>query len=457
MTTDERSIIYNEEIERLVLGTLIGERNAYSEVEDIISEECFFVGFHLECFRAIKAVIAKGRNISLIEVKAQLEAQMGDKFDLMKLMDISGYSTFELRNDVLHLVEINARRNLRKIAFTLLENSDNERNDIVDVIEKGKNDLAGLIRVSQKETSTLYSCMTDLYQTMKDNLVNNGGRITGTPTGFRKFDERSSGLHEGNLIVIAGETSQGKTSLMLSMISNAAKEGSRIAVYSLEMTKSEICARLVAADSGVSSSDILYKPLDDTRFTAAERSISRIMEREIYFDDDSTSSIDSIISSIRYMKMRYDIHGAAIDYLQILSVNTKNGGMSEEQVLGTAARRLKNLAKDLGIWIIALSQLSRDKVNPEPSLNRLRASGQIAEACDIVILVYRPEVYGRQFPKPFDKTQTSGMAMIDVAKGRNIGYLKFIVGFDAQTTYYYDIDETKMIPDTIDKRTEIPF
>ena len=140
------------------------------------------------------------------------------------------------------------------------------------------------------------------------------------------------------------------------------------------------------------------------------------------------------------MKLKSDIDGAVVDYLQILNVNSKNTSFSREQAMGDAARRFKNLAKELGIWIIALSQLSRDSNNPEPNLNRLRDSGQIGEAADVVMLIYRPEYYNRSYPAPYDNREeypVEGTAMIDVAKGRNIGTFKFFLGFDKKTTNFY--------------------
>lgn len=140
------------------------------------------------------------------------------------------------------------------------------------------------------------------------------------------------------------------------------------------------------------------------------------------------------------MKLKYGITGAIVDYLQILTVNMK--GSNKEQMMGEAARRLKNLAKELDIWIIALSQLNRDSINPIPSLARLRDSGQIGEAADVVILIYRPELYGKFYPEPFQNAETKGTAMIDIAKGRNIGLEKFIVQFSPKTTHFYEMDES---------------
>ena len=133
-------------------------------------------------------------------------------------------------------------------------------------------------------------------------------------------------------------------------------------------------------------------------------------------------------------------------------------GANKEQQMGDVARRLKNLAKELDIWIIALSQLNRDKDNPVPSLARLRDSGQIAEAADVVILIYRPEVYNKSYPSGFSSVETRGTSMIDIAKGRNIGILRFICGFNACTTGFYNLDSVPLSGNTIvDAEDENPF
>jgi replicative DNA helicase len=138
------------------------------------------------------------------------------------------------------------------------------------------------------------------------------------------------------------------------------------------------------------------------------------------------------------MKLRYDIKGIVVDYLQILNVNQSNK-MSPEQAMAQAARRLKNLAKELDIWVVALSQLNRDKDNPVPTVNRLRDSGQIVEAADVVILVYRPEVSERtQYPQPYADYSVKDTALIKVAKGRNTGPYSFICRFDAEKTLFVD-------------------
>ena len=158
------------------------------------------------------------------------------------------------------------------------------------------------------------------------------------------------------------------------------------------------------------------------------------------------------------MKRKYNIDGAAVDYLQILNVNMKN--VNKEQAMGDITRRLKNIAKELDIWVIALSQLSRDKENPIPTLARLRDSGQIVEAADNVILIYRPEFYGKfSYPSDFSNVSVNGTAMIHLAKGRNVGTTKFICGFNAPTTLFHDMQNTPTKPEQLNIASleNVPF
>ena len=157
------------------------------------------------------------------------------------------------------------------------------------------------------------------------------------------------------------------------------------------------------------------------------------------------------------MVIKYGIKGVIVDYLQILNVNMK--GANKEQQMGDVARRLKNIAKELDIWVIALSQLSRDNQNPAPTLSRLRDSGQIAEAADMVMLIYRPEVYGKRYTDDFSSKEVKGTAMIDIAKGRNIGLLKLLVGFNSKTTNFYEIESVPMYQSNSneDEAHDLPF
>ena len=160
--------------------------------------------------------------------------------------------------------------------------------------------------------------------------------------------------------------------------------------------------------------------------------------------------LERIIVSIRRLVLKHHVEVAFIDYLQVLQTNESGGKQTEEQFFGTVARKLKNLAKELNICIMLLSQLSRDKSTTEPTLSRLRGSGQIAEAADMVLLIYRPEMYGKGYSGVFHKVRPEGTALIRLAKGRNVGTGEFICGYDAPTTHFFELSR---IPSTDDPVT----
>lgn len=258
--------------------------------------------------------------------------------------------------------------------------------------------------------------------------------------------------HPRALYVTDGFIVTHNTSFSIKLAMNC---GCPIAFYSMEMKKEQIAARMISIASGVPANEILFSKLDSGQIISIDKGAAKVMDYPVYFDDRSTSNIETILSSIRMMKIKYGIKGVIVDYLQILNVNMK--GTNKEQQMGDVARRLKNIAKELDIWIIALSQLNRDLQNPVPSLGRLRDSGQIAEAADMVILIYRPEVYGKRYPEEFANSDTQGTAMIDVAKGRNVGLMKFIVGFKKENTNFYDLDDVPIYEVKENRPDGLPF
>jgi replicative DNA helicase len=354
-----------------------------------------------------------------------------------KLVEISDFYSIEYVDHAKNVQEKYVRRKLWTIGQQLSANvfSSKETDEILYSLQK---DLECVTQdVTRSEILTMKDAIKGVYRQIESNLK--GEYFTGTDTGFSQINKASGGLQKSDLIIIAGETSQGKTSLALSMINAAGKTGEPVAIYSMEMKSVQLAARLPSKNTGISTKEILFSQLNDEYLEILDSGINKIYDLPIYFDDNSTSNIDKIIASIRSMKQRYNISGAVVDYLQILNVNQKS--MNKEQTMGDVARRLKNLAKEPDIRIIALSQLNRNEANPVPTLNRLRDSGQIGEAADVVILVYRPEIYTPEkfYPVPFAGYSTKGTGTIDIAKGRNIGQFKFMCKFDAKTMQFTEL------------------
>lgn len=448
--------------ERYVIGCLLSFSNAYTIVFPYLDEDCFYDKKCQEVWKMIDSMSKKCIPVDLISVSAELLKRNStiSQIDLVEYSD-SATTTVNLEYHAKRLKELSTRRKFWIIGQNLIKAGISEGVEISEIQQKTMDNFCHVL-----DKTDGFSTLTDALQSLNDIILRNASSdsiITGTKTGMTKFDEKG-GLQKSDLIIVAGETSMGKTSLALSMTRNAIENNAKVAFYSMEMTKEQLSARLLSAKTNIPANNILYSSsLVPSEMRMIDDARGKLPGENLYFDDKSTSNIDSILLSIRMLKMQKNIDGAVIDYLQILNVNSRNGNISREQAMGDASRRLKNLAKELNIWIIALSQLSRDSTNPEPNLNRLRDSGQIGEAADVVILVYRPEYYNRSYPSPYDNKEdypTEGTAMIDVAKGRNIGTFKFFLGFDKKTTNFYNsnlINDESNLSFELPEETDAPF
>ena len=262
----------------------------------------------------------------------------------------------------------------------------------------------------------------------------------GMMTGLRVFDMRY-GWHGGDLVIIAGETSMGKSTLATTIAANMALAGIPSVFYSMEMSAKQLTARIIARRTQVSTSTTLYGKLSDDEYNRVYDGSLEMKNLPIYFDEESKTSFTKICCSIRRLRKRFGIRIVFIDYLQILA----NGrGDNREQLLGDMARDLKRLAVEQDVAIVALSQLARNIGAKEPSLSRLRGSGQIEEACDIAVLIHRPNPRNNE-------------AKIYLAKGRNIGLATEKVKFNSELSYFCDYEEGDPQAPYQEKKEELPF
>ena len=237
----------DEDAERIVLGTIILQRNAFEEVRELLSEESFYNPFHQEIYKAILQVVSSGNRPDMITVKGKLVAN-GVKFELVEYMKIASNSTFDLYQYAARLHDLAIRRKFYVIGQYLVSNSYSESEDILDITNSVSDELASLFKSSSTTVTTINDGLENVYSMINENL--SGAKdITGTPTGFEKIDSKSGGLQKSDLIIIAGETSQGKTSLAVSIMRNAADFGAKIAMYSMEMKKHAIAMEQAARQS----------------------------------------------------------------------------------------------------------------------------------------------------------------------------------------------------------------
>ena len=431
--------LYDIELENVVVGSLISDAKAYDEAKELLNEDCFHVTQDRQLYKCVVEIIESGRDADIMAVHSQMIAH-GWSCTVADIAKICSQRSFNITQQAAALLDLSVRRKMVAMAERIKVQAADRFTDPNEMVSEYTKQMDELYRQDSGGIVTLSDTLYELSKNMERNIANAGG-MTGTPTGFKKYDDVSNGLQQDDLIVIAAESSQGKTSLAMNIATNAAMQGARVAVYSMEMSRMQLAARMVSGESDVTSSSILYHRLSEAQYLSATEAANRLAVAKIFFDDRATSSMGNILASIRHLKRKENIDGAVVDYLQQLSLSQRSGS-TDEQALAECARQLKNIAKELGIWVIALSQLNRDKLNPEPNNNRLRGSGQILEAADVVMLLYRPEVYNKdRYPEPFQYVKTEGTAMITISKGRNIGLMQFIVGFDARHTRFYDIDE----------------
>ena len=407
--------------EELVLGSLL-KSDCWDEVS-FLTEDCFSTAVNRDIFRGIKKIIDRGEKPDIILIRYETEIPVSAIVDLPMTLDVYPHAR------VIHEA---AQKN--KLISTL--ESLKPDDSIEEMIAKVNCSIEQILTNREEKIRTLKDATEDVIGIINDNIK---GKTRGVKTGFTELDRHTGGLHPGDFTIIAARESMGKTSFALNIAKNVASHGAKVAFYSLEMNDVQLTSRIISSVSGLSSKEMLYRSMSNEMIKEFDKGVGKIQDLEIYFDDRSTSSIDTIVQSIRKMVFKYGISIVFIDYLQTIPMTSKVS--SKEQFIGSMAHRLKNLAEELNIGITALSQLNRQNGDNPPALSDLRESGQIAEAADNVMLLYRPEVYGRSYPAPFASTSTQGTALINFAKGRNVGITKFILGFKPEQTLFYNLNE----------------
>lgn len=429
------SLIFSGNLEVGVLTCILNNNNNFFSVGKMLSENLFYDTKNKNLFKMIQKGISDGKTVDLMYVVTETAKSTAKNIytisDLMSMF--TGYISDALFGQyVEELVELSRRRSLWILGQKLIRlgvdmtySYDDAMKEIESVMEKDGDNDTGVI--------SLKDANTKMMQRVRDNIT--GVSDSFIPTGFSYIDSRG-GFQASDFNVIAADTSSGKTSLATNIAVNAAKAGKPVMCYSMEMKAEQVAARINATISKVSSSLIQYKKLYESQFNDVQKAVNETNDLPIYFDDRSTTSAEAIFTSIRANSKKYGIKMFIIDYLQILSsIKSVN---DQQNFLGEVSRKLKNLAKKLNVNITVLSQLSRNNQDPMPTLDRLRASGQIAEASDTVLLIWRPSLYGKTSYKG-SNAPVDGTAEIIIAKGRNVGTGSFIVGFDPSTTNFYDI------------------
>ena len=432
----------NKDCEEAVIGALIKENAVYYEIGDLLTSEVFTSPKYRYLFKCISNMVVKGEAADLVTLTTYTIQHPAKDIEIMPydIVEIASSvaSTVTARQNAVTLRDLWQRRQTLLILAQLENGAADRSKDIADTIDEAAEKIRSVGDNVVTSISTASDAIRDLDETIQKQLQ---GETVGTLTGIACIDERG-GFRSQALTIIAGYPGQGKSAMALQAAISAAVEGGPVAYYTLEMSKAELMARAIAADSGVNLSLILNRAdqMGETDWQRYRTSAERLRNLPIYFDEKATASVDGIIQSARTLVRKHHIKGIFVDYLQIL-VNNHRGQKSDEAFLGDTVRAFKNLAKSENIFVVLLSQLSRDHNSKEPSPDYLRGSGQIFEGCDNCYMIFRPEVTGGRYTGVFSDVDPHGTAQIQVAKCRNgsVGE-KYILGFAPEVTKFFELD-----------------
>jgi len=451
------------EVEEVVLGALMLEEDAYTKIERIIQPQSFYKEEHRKICQAVKELTDKHVPIDIMQVTQYLKDNSlldkvgGPAYILGLTKNVASAAHIEFHARI--IAQKFMQREIIRITSETQTKAYDDSEDIEDVLQHLHSGLNGLEVDISGSILTPKDGMEKLFDRIKQNLNSVSG-ITGLPTGIASLDRFTGGFQETDLVILAGERSQGKTSALITFLNHLGNTGTPSSLLSLEMSYTQLLARMVSQETGISAKNILNKQLSNTEITIIEK--CSVWDMPVFIDDNCPNTLSGVIASIRYMNKKHGVKFFGIDYLQLMKVGG-NVKMNQEEMLGTMARELKNIAKELNVVVVALSQLNRgEKYGQEPTLGRLRGSGQIEDAADTIIFVHRPETYGVEYLDEVNYVSSSGMAVLIVAKGRSIGVDRFNVKFTAATGRFHEdsLDDFNYNPDAFHESSnneEIPY
>ncbi len=406
----------NIEAEQAVIGSILVSNDIFDEISTIISSINFYDPMHEKIFEAIESLIYKGMLANPITLKNYFEDEKDDLNVPEYLVKITKFST-SVRQAVEYskiIYDMFVRRELIKISEQTIDSAklndlDTNGQTIIENSEKLLFDLA--------EKGSFNSSLVKFDEAMKQTIemasaaYKNEEGIVGVPTGLRDLDDKLGGLHQSDLIIIAGRPSMGKTSLATNIAFNAAQKlqdsgkKSSIAFFSLEMSSEQLSTRIISEQARISSNDIRRGRISDDQFDKFLETSKNISELPLYIDETPAISIAALSNRARRIKRLFGLDMIVVDYIQLMRGTTfnKDGRVQE---ISQITQGLKAIAKELALPVVALSQLSRQveqRDDHKPQLADLRESGSIEQDADVVMFVYR-EGYYLQRKEPREAT-----------------------------------------------------
>ncbi|NVJ85524.1 MAG: replicative DNA helicase [Algoriphagus sp.] len=436
------------ELEEAVLGALMLEKDALTQVIDILKVESFYKDAHQVIFQAILDLFQDSQPIDLLTVTSQLRKNgtlevAGGAFYITELTSkVSSAANIEYHARI--ITEQAIKRELIRISSEIQKNAYEETTDVFELLDDMEQSLFEISEKNiRKNYADMRSIMREAIAEMESKKDQKDG-LTGVPSGFTALDRVTSGWQKSDLVIIAARPAMGKTAFVLSVLRNAAVDHSRpVAIFSLEMSSVQLVNRLISSEAELDSEKIKKGSLQEHEWAQLVHKTAKLSKAPLFVDDTPALSILELRAKARKLKAQHDIQMIVIDYLQLMSGDSKGGGGgNREQEIASISRALKKIAKELEIPVIALSQLSRavetrggDK---RPQLSDLRESGAIEQDADMVMFLYRPEYYG--ILQDENDASTQGVGEVIIAKHRNGSLDTVKLRFIGKYTKFTDLD-----------------
>ncbi len=416
----ERTLPHNLEAEKSVLGAVLINNEAFNNAIELIDARDFFRDAHRRIFDRMVALSERGDAIDLVTLKEELQRageldEVGGPAYIASLADgvprsanVEHYARIVKEKSTLRHLIHSANRILSE-AYQAEDDADL----ILDGAEKA------IFEIAEGRISAGFTPLRDLVQSSFatiEKLQEQRNAITGVPSGFQDLDEMTAGFQPSDMIILAARPAMGKTSFVLNVAQNAAKKGKTVGVFSLEMSKEQLFLRLLTSEAMIDAHKFRTGYLTEKDYGKLSHALGTLAELPIYIDDTPGIGLMEMRAKCRRLAAAHTLDLVVIDYIQLMQ--GRGRFESRQQELTSISRSVKILAKELNIPIVALSQLSRapeSRTDHRPQLSDLRESGALEQDADLVMFIYRAEVYDKEETKP----EEAGTAEIIIGKHRN--------------------------------------
>jgi len=430
----------NLEAESSVIGAVLLDKESMLSVVEILSPEDFYDQRNATIFRAILTLFEKRTPVDMVTLTDQLEKEkelenVGGSSYIVSLVNATPSAA-----NVVHWANIvRDKAILRRLITSAVTISDlgfAEEEEVSAVLDKAEQSLFAVSqRFFRQKFIPIKDVLTEAFDRI-DKIHKEKGVLRGVSTGFRDLDAKLAGLQKSDLVIIAARPSMGKTSLALNIAEHVSVEGKiPVAFFSLEMSKEQLVDRLISSQAGVDSWKLRTGNLSDEDFPKIGYAMGTLSEAPFFIDDSPGITVMEIRAKARRLQLEENLGIVFVDYLQLIEGRKSSGDINRVQEISEISRSLKNLARELNVPVVAMSQLSRaveHRPDKRPQLSDLRDSGSIEQDSDIVAFIYREDYYD-------DKTEKKGITEILIRKHRNgpIGNVELF--FNAEQMRFRDL------------------